>query len=219
VDPTRPEVHAKLFEPYGVSVLDVQVFDNPNSLARVGQPEEVRSNRMVNPTSIVAGPIGSRLPIHVGPARALTIGPDRAVGAHANAMLVGSEQARAAPVEWQEGERRMVVVRGREDALRKPFYGVECWRSVDTRGKEARVVLLAGHKLLLPDAGNRDLVLNALNWLGDRPASISINPRDDLVARIDPVSDAFQSILWLAVVALPGLALLAALVCYFVRRS
>lgn len=94
------------------------------------------------------------------------------------------------------------------------------------RWRTTRIVVLGSERGVLNDrlAGdtsrddNRDLVLSALHWLVDETQRLGIGPR--VVERTRLVADAAQltRVLALTVVALPGIALAAALIAWWRRR-
>jgi len=138
---------------------------------------------------------------------------------------MASRDARGIPLQVTEGGRKVVRVPGREGPRPSVLLAVEGKRAIDTSGTEARVVVIGGGEFLHPlrvldqELGNRDLLLNALAWLSDRPAAIAIPPTTEHRTRIEPVSKAFDPIFWFGVVILPGLALLAALSSWLLRRN
>ena len=66
--------------------------------------------------------------------------------------------------------------------------------------------------------GNRDLFMNAVNWLAQQENLISIRPRDPEDRRINLTADQQQRIFWLTVFIIPGLVLLAGVQTWWRRR-
>ena len=66
--------------------------------------------------------------------------------------------------------------------------------------------------------GNRDLFMNAVNWLAQQENLISIRPRDPQDRRITLTSDQQRRIFWLTVLVIPGLILLAGVQTWWRRR-
>ncbi len=67
--------------------------------------------------------------------------------------------------------------------------------------------------------GNRDLALNAVDWLASREQLISIAPRPFDLNRVDLTPAEFRTIFLYVVVAIPLLALLAGVAVAFARRN
>ncbi len=66
--------------------------------------------------------------------------------------------------------------------------------------------------------GNRDLFLNAVNWLAQQENLIAIRPREAEDRRITLTRDQEQRIFWLTVLIIPGLILLAGVQTWWRRR-
>jgi ABC-type uncharacterized transport system involved in gliding motility auxiliary subunit len=57
-------------------------------------------------------------------------------------------------------------------------------------------------------SGNRDLILNAINWLAEEEDLISIRPVDELQQPVLLTATQGRFVFWIPVVALPALVLL-----------
>jgi ABC-type uncharacterized transport system involved in gliding motility auxiliary subunit len=66
--------------------------------------------------------------------------------------------------------------------------------------------------------GNRDLFLNAVNWLAQQENMIAIRPRDPQDRRVTLTADQERRIFWLTVLIVPGLILLAGVQTWWRRR-
>lgn len=66
--------------------------------------------------------------------------------------------------------------------------------------------------------GNRDLFMNAVNWLAQQENLISIRPRDPQDRRVTLTSDQQRRIFWLTVLIIPGLILFAGVQAWWRRR-
>ena len=66
--------------------------------------------------------------------------------------------------------------------------------------------------------GNRDLFLNAVNWLAQQENMIAIRPRDPEDRRITLTRDQQSRIFWLTVLIIPGLILLTGVQSWWRRR-
>jgi ABC-type uncharacterized transport system involved in gliding motility auxiliary subunit len=92
----------------------------------------------------------------------------------------------------------------------------------DTPKPETRVVVfgdsdfVANQWLGIP--GNRDLFLNAVNWLAQQENMIAIRPKDPEDRRITLTRDQQTRIFWLTVLIIPGLILLTGVQTWWRRR-
>jgi ABC-type uncharacterized transport system involved in gliding motility auxiliary subunit len=66
--------------------------------------------------------------------------------------------------------------------------------------------------------GNRDLFLNAVNWLAQQENLIAIRPKDPQDRRITLTQDQHQRIFWLTVFIIPGLILFTGIQTWWRRR-
>lgn len=95
-------------------------------------------------------------------------------------------------------------------------------KAEDTQKPETRVVVfgdsdfVANQWLGIP--GNRDLFLNAVNWLAQQENMIAIRPRDPEDRRITLTRDQQTRIFWLTVLIIPGLILFAGVQTWWRRR-
>jgi ABC-type uncharacterized transport system involved in gliding motility auxiliary subunit len=87
---------------------------------------------------------------------------------------------------------------------------------------EARVVVFGDSDFVSNSAlgiqGNRDLILNAANWLAQQESLIAIHPRDPQDRGVQLTADQGVRIFWLAIVIIPGLLFLNGFRVWWKRR-
>ena len=66
--------------------------------------------------------------------------------------------------------------------------------------------------------GNRDLFLNAVNWLAQQENLIAIRPHDPEDRRVTMTADQATRVFYLTVLIVPGLILLAGVQTWWRRR-
>ncbi len=92
----------------------------------------------------------------------------------------------------------------------------------DTSKPETRIVVFGDSDFAsngwLGIQGNRDLFMNAVNWLAQQENLISIRPRDPEDRRITLTADQQVRIFWLTVFIIPGLILLGGVHTWWRRR-
>jgi ABC-type uncharacterized transport system involved in gliding motility auxiliary subunit len=92
----------------------------------------------------------------------------------------------------------------------------------DTSKPETRIVVFGDSDFAsngwLGIQGNRDLFMNAVNWLAQQENLISIRPRDPEDRRITLTADQQERIFWLTVFIIPGLILLGGVHTWWRRR-
>jgi len=66
--------------------------------------------------------------------------------------------------------------------------------------------------------GNRDLFLNAVNWLAQKETLIAIRPREAEDRRVTLTADQQRRAFYLSVLVIPCLAFVAGLVTWWRRR-
>jgi hypothetical protein len=105
------------------------------------------------------------------------------------------------------------------------FLGLACERPVEG-GKKSRVVVFGGAGIVDPDAvaagvnlANRDLLLNALDWLADRKTVEGALEPDDHGARVLVDGELLSFARVVGVYLAPGLLAAIAAAVFFKRRS
>lgn len=118
-------------------------------------------------------------------------------------LLRGSNDAKSAPVDHGAADGKTTFDLAARTATPAPLYGAALSRP-GVGGKECRVVVVGTPELLQPELlavggnwGNRDFVLNALNWLSERSVALAgVADRDLLGSRVeitDRVLDLFTA--------------------------
>jgi ABC-type uncharacterized transport system involved in gliding motility auxiliary subunit len=92
----------------------------------------------------------------------------------------------------------------------------------DDKKPETRVVVFGDSDFASNGAlgvqGNRDLFLNAINWLAQQENLIAIRPKDTQDRRITLTADQERRLFFLTVLIVPGLILLAGVQTWWRRR-
>jgi ABC-type uncharacterized transport system involved in gliding motility auxiliary subunit len=92
----------------------------------------------------------------------------------------------------------------------------------DTTKPETRIVVFGDSDFAsnsgLAIQGNRDLFMNAVNWLAQQENLIAIRPRDPQDRRVTLTNDQQRRIFWLTIFIIPGLILFAGIQTWWRRR-
>jgi ABC-type uncharacterized transport system involved in gliding motility auxiliary subunit len=95
-------------------------------------------------------------------------------------------------------------------------------KPVDAPKPQSRFVVIGDSDFVtngyLGIPGNRDLFLNAVNWLAQQENLISIRPRDPEDRRVSLTADQAKLIFWLSILVIPGLILAAGVQTWWRRR-
>jgi hypothetical protein len=224
-NPGKPEGFRGVLEPYGVS-LEAARIEDPGTM-HPGQPNPfvLLSNRLVVGNHDIDRPIGDRIGIYVGTTRPLKIEDLKREGAERVVLLKVSGEAIAVPIEYREqsGEPDFIypAKRSARDApiaaaLRRPA----------PSGKETRVVVFGSWEVASPAAigtimnfGNRDLLLNALNWIADRRSAIGIVEREIAASRVELTPGFLATFRWITMAGLPALIVIGGVLSWLGRRN
>jgi hypothetical protein len=224
-DPRKPEDFARVLEPYGVR-LEPAVIEDEKRM-RPGQPDPslLLSNELTAGNHEIDRPVAGRIGIHVGWTRPLKIDDLRAEGAVRTILLQASPDAKATPVEFREQSGEPSFVASARRAAPRAALAAALARPADG-GREARVVVFGSWEVAAPGVmergthyGNRDLVLNALNWIADRRTAIGVVERELAASRVELTPGFLASFRWISMAALPGALALAGLVVWLRRRT
>jgi hypothetical protein len=224
-DPRKPEDFKRVLEPYGARLEPGLVEDPKRAAPRQANPSFLLSNEFCAGLHEIDRPLAGRIGLHLGLVRPILVEKLRAEGADRVLLLQGSEDAKIVPVEYREGtgEPDFVTAAKRASqgvalavALRRPAAG----------GTEARIVLFGGFEVASPRVlelgthyGNRDLVLNALNWLADRRSAMGIVEREVAPSRVDVTRDFESRFRWITLVLFPGILVAGAILVFLLRRN
>jgi len=103
-----------------------------------------------------------------------------------------------------------------------PAPGDSANKASDAPKAESRVVVFGDSDFVtngyLGIPGNRDLFLNAVNWLAQQENLISIRPKDPEDRRVTLTSDQAKLIFWLSILIIPGLILAGGVQTWWRRR-
>ncbi|NUR54828.1 MAG: GldG family protein [Acidobacteria bacterium] len=130
------------------------------------------------------------------------------------------------PAKLDEGDKQGPVTLGAAvsapiaDAAAKPIDPK--LQAEKDRKPETRVVVFGdsdfASNAALGVPGNRDLFLNAVNWLAQQENLIAIRPRDPEDRRVTMTADQARRVFYLTVLIVPGLILLAGVQTWWRRR-
>jgi hypothetical protein len=226
VDPRKPEDFAGVLrEPFGVMAEPALVEDPGRAQPGQSNPAVLLHNELCTGNHEIVRPIGQRIGIYVGVTRPLKVEDLRREGAERTILMQGSPDARVVPVQYKasSGEpdfdfaaRKAAPHVPIAAALRRPVAG----------GKESRIVVFGGWEIvsarpidLGTHYGNRDLVLNALNWIAERRIAIGIVEREIAPSRVDITQEFMSAFRWITMAALPALLALGGVAVWLSRRN
>jgi hypothetical protein len=223
-DPNKPEDFARLLEPYGAKLEAALVEDPDRKDPRQPNPAVLLSNELCAGNHEIDRPVAGRIGIYAGLTRPLRIEDLRAPGAERIVLMHGSPAAKVVPIEFraQTGEPDLVP------AARKSAPGVPIAAVLrrPAEGRESRIVVFGGWEVASPrnlmlgtHYGNRDLVLNALNWIADRKGAIGVVEREIAASRVEVTQGFLSTFKWITMVALPFLMALGGVWAWMSRRS
>jgi hypothetical protein len=224
-DPRKPEDFGRILEPFGVTI-QAAVVEDPRRM-RPGQPDPrvLLSDELTAGNHEIDRPIAGRIGIYAGWTRPLLVEDLKEEGARRTVLLQGSPDAAAVPVEFREqsGEPSFLTA-ARRSAARAPL-AAALERPVPGGG-ESRVVVFGGWEAASPKViaygthyGNRDLFLNALNWVAKRRVPIGIVERELAPSRVDLTQPFMRSFRWIAMGVFPAVLAAIGFVVWLRRRN
>ncbi len=133
------------------------------------------------------------------------------------------------PLVWTSAESWLDLGNSSQPANRQfdPASEVKRRRGIafSVERPEGARVLVVGDSDFLDDLrmgeapGNRDLGLNAMEWLAEREQLISVAPQPYDELRVDLTADEYGTVRLYVVILIPGLALIAGFAVYWTRRQ
>jgi hypothetical protein len=149
----------------------------------------------------------------------------KAPGAERVTLLKASPEAKSVPVEFREASGDAQLLRGAKRSASAAPLAAALRRPVES-GKESRLVVFGGWEAAAPavisrgtEYGNRDLILNALNWLAERNVAIGIVEREIAPSRVDLTQGFVTTFRWISMGALPAILAAIGIAAWLKRRN
>ncbi|MEW6298260.1 MAG: Gldg family protein [Thermodesulfobacteriota bacterium] len=220
LDVTAPSSLVAFLENYGVRLPDLVAID-PSKRLYAGEMITFRASPTARQhpmiTSVNAAPIFSL-------ARVVEVREDAARGIIARPILATSGQGWATALENITPDGNAVFDEGRDVRGPVPIAGEVAIR-VGDGNQLGRIVVFGDADLvnnaLLEQGGNRDLFVNAVNWLAEDVEQMAARPEKQRsgVNQLFLNADQGRLILLLSTVVLPGFFLVVGVSIYFWRRQ
>ncbi len=179
-DPRLPEGYRRVLERYGVRVVDGEVEDPSRMYPNQTNAAQLISADFCVGTHEIDRPLEGRIGIHLGLTRPIEIENLTAEGGVRVALLRASSDSKTVPVEFKSETGAPDFIENAKKATPNAILAVALERPSSTSQK-ARVVVVGSSDVMNPTKlalgthyGNRDFILNALNWLVDRNATIGV---------------------------------------------
>ncbi|MSR74013.1 MAG: hypothetical protein EXS14_00865 [Planctomycetes bacterium] len=225
-DPRFAEDYARLLEPFGTRLLSQVVDDRRLRDPSRESAADLQSMSFCVGQHAVDSPLKDRAALYLGPTRPIQVGTDHAPGVERVPLLRASADADAIPVTHDSSRGTYAAIEGQRSKAANAILGVAVNRTHQGSARESRVIVLGGGGILSPDEfalathfGNRDLLLNCMTWLCDRPFSPQQSAREEARPRLVSVAALSNPLRWVAVIVLPLLAFAVAIAVHLVRRS
>lgn len=224
-DPRKPEDFGRVLEPYGVKIEAGMVEDPLRMKPRQADPSFLLSDELYVGLHEIDRPIVvGRIGLYVGVTRPLVIESLKSEGAERILLLRASQDAKVIPVEYRAGSgepdfntsaKKSVPNAPLAAALRRPT----------PSGKESRVAVFGGWEIASPrpieqgtNYGNRDFVLNTLNWLADRPV-VGVVEREITSSKVELTPSFDGRFRWVMLGLFPSLLVATGVVVFLMRRN
>ncbi|HMS16665.1 MAG TPA: Gldg family protein [Planctomycetota bacterium] len=224
LDPTRPAAYDRLLEPYGVEAPAGQVVDRTHTRPGVSEQMLFSDDLMVGKHPIDA-PLRRRVTLFLGTTRPLVLTGDGVPGSETSPLLRASRQALFVPATFDAKSGAVTFRQERLDPMPEPTLGLALERRL-RESATARVVVIGSTDLATTQAlrtgriyGNQDLLRNSMSWLLDQRSNIGLTPRHELERRMMDPRRLSAPLLWVGIIALPGLFGLAAILVFFRRQK
>jgi|GEM_PF-5157688 len=225
-DPRFEEDYRQILEPYGTVLQPVMVEDRLLAEPARSGPQELQSMRFCVGKHGIDAPLKDRIPLYLGMSRAIQFLEQHAAGVEQVPLLCVSREAESIPVRADAARGTSEPLPAERRASPSAAVAGALTRRVQGGARESRVVLFGSVGILAPDEltlsshfGNRDLVLNCMSWLTDRPFAAPTLARAEGRVRLVSVAAYERPVRWLGVVGLPLVAMVTALAVWLSRRS
>jgi hypothetical protein len=223
-DPRLPEDFRGVLEPYGAQLEAARIED---PLRRhPGQASEwvILSDELCVGNHEIDRPLVRRIGIHVGMARPIRIESLSAAGAERIPLLQASNEAKAVPVEYRQQTGEPDFLTAAKKSAPRAILGAAMRRPA--AAKESRVVVFGGWEVADPQKirqgtnyGNRDLVLNSLNWIAERHALMGIVEQELQSTRVELNPSFLSSFRWITIAGFPMVLAAIGFLVWMKRRN
>lgn len=225
-DPRFGERYSLLLEPFGAALEDLMVEDRALAEPTRSGPSELQSMRFCVGRHAIDAPLKERVPLYLGLSRSVRLMTEHAHGVEQTALLSASAEAESIPVRVDASKGTAEPLPAERKKSASPHLAVALARKVHGGAAESRIVLFGNAGLIAPDEmtlsshfGNRDLLLNCVSWLTDRPFAAPTTARAEARVRLVSIASYEKPVRWIGVICLPFLALATALAVWLARRS
>ncbi|HYC77306.1 MAG TPA: Gldg family protein, partial [Planctomycetota bacterium] len=197
-DPRHAEDFAAVLAPYGLRFA-AQRLEDAQHAPSPAEPWVLRSAGVFLGGHEVVRGFAGRTPLVLGHVKPIVDEGVRAPGAVREPILRASSAATGVPADFDPARGEAAFLVAGKTALPGALLGLACERPLRTGGRSRALVIGSGEAIDVRaiQAGlqlaNRELLLNALNWLSERTTFAGAVEADEPGARIDlgpPVLDA-----------------------------
>jgi hypothetical protein len=215
-----------LLEPFGVQLAAEVVDDRSLRDPTRSDGMQLQSMEFCAGAHAIDAPLKNRVVLFLGPSRRIVVGSDHAPGATRTVLLRASAEADAVPLTHDISQGTCALIEGKRQRTPDAVLAVALSRKSANSVRESRLVVFGGGGIIAPNEfslathfGNRDLILNAVTWLCDRPFSVEQTAQAEERPRVVSVAAYAGPLQWVGVILLPLVALCIATGVYFARRS